>query len=86
MPKYSVSGTITVGVYTDEVEADTPEQARQIARTRCVQGLCYHCSSGRHSDEKSNALWRLCDGLENNGEVEITAVLDEEGNEIHDGE
>lgn len=85
MPKYSIVGSITVGVYT-EVEADTPEQAREIALARGVQDICGLCSMSRYSSEKASEVWRLSDGLENGGEVEVTEVLDDEGNEICDGD
>ncbi len=42
--RYSVIANITISVSTD-VEADSEEQARELALERGVQGLCHHCAS-----------------------------------------
>lgn len=75
MPKYSITGTLLVGVFT-EVEAEDEDSARDIALQRGIQGICGRCSSSRYSDEKASEVWRLSDEL--NGDVEKLVVEKDE--------
>jgi hypothetical protein len=40
----------TIGVFTD-VEADSPEQAKELAEDRGMVGLCYQCATGDPAEE-----------------------------------
>lgn len=53
MPKYIVTGSITISVHT-VVDADSPEAAKEEAQSRSVQGLCHQCADSRGADEE----WR----------------------------
>jgi hypothetical protein len=49
--RYSVGGVITISVHT-EVEAASPEEAREIAiNDRGIMSLCHQCASGDPSLE-----------------------------------
>lgn len=49
--RYSVAGVITISVHT-EVEASSPEEAREIAvNDRGIMSLCHQCASGDPSSE-----------------------------------
>ena len=65
--KYTVSGHVMISVATI-VEAKSKAEARRIAETRGVMGLCHHCASGDSADSE----FVTGDGLD--GEVTITSV------------
>lgn len=51
MPKFQVNAMLTISVITD-VEADSREEAKEIALARSVIGLCHQCSGTRTVDEE----------------------------------
>lgn len=51
MPNYTVVGLLTISVHT-RVEANSPEEAIEIARGRDVPGLCHQCSNSERADEE----------------------------------
>lgn len=57
MVRFSVSSSITVGVFT-EVLASSPEEAKEIAFTRQVTALSQNAQM-----ESASGAWRLSDGL-----------------------
>lgn len=61
MPKYIVSASVTVSVWT-EVEADTAEQARELAEDRPMQSLCHRCGETRRGQEREE--WRTSGELD----------------------
>ena len=70
MAKYVVSSTITVSL-SKEVEADSEEQARDIAEGLCVPGLCSACES---AGERNDDEWGLGGGLDGSPtDVEVRA-------------
>lgn len=62
MPKFRVSGTLTISVYID-VEAEDEDAAKEVARQEGVQGLCWQCARGEEG------VW--CTSGELDGEPEI---------------
>jgi hypothetical protein len=50
MPKYTISGKVTISVYT-EVVADTEEGAIEEANERPMMSLCHQCAGGIPSDK-----------------------------------
>jgi len=48
--KYRVRAMMTISVYTD-VEADSPEQAIELAGEHGNQGFCNQCSNGNADEE-----------------------------------
>lgn len=66
--RYSVGGVITISVHT-EVEASSPEEAREIAMSeRGIMSLCHHCANADASVE-----WVTC------GELDCDAPSPPEG-------
>lgn len=59
--KFTFSGMVTVSLYT-EVEADSLQEALEIAEQRGIQGLCHQCSGRDHDTQ-----WSLTGELD--GEV-----------------
>lgn len=70
MPKFSVSGEVTISVHTD-VEAETEEEAKKIAADRGTQSFCYQCARGEPEQE-----WTTTGDID--GEITITGVYAEE--------
>ena len=50
MPKYIVSGIVTVSIYT-EVIAETEEEALKLAGDQPMMSFCNQCSRGTPEDE-----------------------------------
>jgi hypothetical protein len=48
--KFSVFATVTISIST-EVEANTPQEAAEIAGERGMIGLCHQCASGDPEQE-----------------------------------
>lgn len=70
MPKYQVNGTATISMHT-VVEADSPEEAKEIAQERAVQGLCHGCANARGADEE----WRTNGELDGEpGDLEVEEI------------
>lgn len=63
MPKYLVMAEMTISVHT-EVEADTLEEAIEIAQGRPVMGLCHQCAASAGSSHADLEEWRT------NGELD----------------
>lgn len=59
--KYRVSALVTISVWTD-VEADSEEEAKEIAEERPLQGLCHQCSSARFGEGERE--WRTSGELD----------------------
>lgn len=51
MARYIVTGILHLGVYT-EVEAETEDQALQIAEERPVRSLCHQCASAKDGEDR----------------------------------
>lgn len=60
---------VSVGV---EVEADSPEQAREIAEDTGIRSLCHACSGSDHGRRRDE--WHLTDGLEGEPATDKTTV------------
>ena len=74
MAKFRVYASAPISVYA-VVEADTAEQAKEVAEnTLAMPGLCHQCSSaGGPSDGEDSDEWGLSDGVESEAEVvEVT--------------
>lgn len=71
MPKYLVSTHLTISVHT-EVDADSPEEAKNIAGQRGVMGLCHSCASSDESDVE----WRT------SGELDSLPDIDDPSTEV----
>ena len=56
--RYYVAGTMTISIHV-EVEADSPEHAREVAEDAGVQRLCHYCASGGAKGE-----WRTSGELD----------------------
>jgi len=50
MAKYTVSGTVTIGIHT-VVEASSPEEALEIAQERELISLCHQCGGTQNAGE-----------------------------------
>jgi hypothetical protein len=50
---YRVGGVMTISVFVD-VEAESPEQAREAAQDQAIMSLCHQCS-GNHPGEWSTS-------------------------------
>lgn len=77
MPKFTVHMTTTTS-FTQEVEADDPEAAIDVAYNEGIQGICAHCSGWRQdwsrdegenpevyevTDADGNTCWTEKDGV-----------------------
>lgn len=62
MPKYRVGGTVTISMYID-IEAESPEAAKEAARGAPVMHLCHHCSGVGDDGE-----WRTSGDLDGDPE------------------
>lgn len=51
--KFRVGGTVTISMYVD-VEADSPEEAKEIASRAGVMSLCHQCCRN-HEDQWSTS-------------------------------
>ena len=56
MTKYHVTAMCTISVTTD-VEAESEEEALEIAIDRGMQDLCYQCSGGQWSSLDASREW-----------------------------
>lgn len=76
MPRYRVPGTMTISVFVD-VEAASPEEAREKAHEHGVPSLCWSCARGEPD------RWRTSGELDGEPEVseDIDDVLELEGDE-----
>jgi hypothetical protein len=59
MKRFRVAGVATISVHTD-VDAETPEEAIQIAKWRPMQRLCFQCSGAEGADDE----WRTSGELD----------------------
>lgn len=68
--KFKMNAQVTISLYK-RIEADTPEEAIEIAKGLAMPGLCYACSEAGKGDDE---LWQL--GGELDGEA--TEIVIEE--------
>lgn len=59
MPKYMVTSAITISMHT-EVEADSAEEAKEIASQRGIMSMCHSCARSDGDDEE----WRTSGELD----------------------
>lgn len=50
MRKFTVGAMVTISLYT-EVEADSPEQARELAENQQMPSLCHQCAGGEPEEQ-----------------------------------
>lgn len=77
MPKFLVGGEITISMHTI-VEAETVEEAKEIASQRPLMSLCWSCSDSKEADQE----WRTSGELDG----EVTIREDENGVEEYEEE
>ncbi len=61
MPKYIITTPITISLHTI-VEADSAEEAKDIAFARSVQSLCHQCAGSRNDEDEEE--WRTSGELD----------------------
>lgn len=59
--QFKVTAAVTISVWT-EVDADSEEQAKEIASDRAMQSLCHQCGGSRRGEGREE--WRTSGELD----------------------